>query len=88
MGTLPTEHVLERKVEMEEVASKEDLAGFLVDIFVEGQHRDTHFAEKHRWRKVFGNADSVAHHAVPCDVEPSTRTDECIFVDPYSDFWR
>lgn len=33
MGTLPTEHVLERKVEMEEVASKEDLAGFLVDIF-------------------------------------------------------
>lgn len=33
MGILPTEHVIERKVEMEEVASMEDLAGFLVDIF-------------------------------------------------------
>lgn len=33
MGTLPTEPVIERKVEMEEVASIEGVAGFLVDIF-------------------------------------------------------
>lgn len=80
---------LEWEVEMKQVASIEDLTGFLVDRLVEVDHEDTHLAKKLCPRKIFGNADSVAHHAVfPRDVEPPTGTDERIFVDLDSEFCR
>lgn len=76
------------EVEMEEVASIEDLAGFLVDRLVEVNHGDTHFAKKLCPRKVFGKADSGARQAAPCDIEPPTGTDKHIFVDLDSEFCR
>lgn len=82
----PSEFIIDREVEMKRVASIEDLAGFLVDRLAEVDYRDGHAGEHLRSRKVFGNADSVAHHAIPRDVEPPTGTDKRILVDLDSDF--
>ena len=92
MGTDPTAIIVDRNVEMEEVASIEDLAGFLMNTFVEVQHRDTDFAEKLCLRKFFGKTESGTHHLgivpVPGDVEPPTGTDKRKFVDLDSEFCR
>ena len=63
-----------------------NLAGFLVDRLIEVDHADGHAAEYLCSRKVLGQTDSVTHYPVPCNLEPSTGTDQRIFVDLDSDF--
>ena len=62
------------------------LAGFLGDSHIEVDHADGHAAEYLCSRKVLGQTDSVTHYPVPCNLEPSTGTDQRIFVDLDSDF--